>query len=76
MCISYAFIQSLVTKCLVPVSKGILHYKNMLVSSTSFQFTRMHYLAGPAPRANIVKKSSPWGPQYCTPDFNIAPLVA
>ena len=37
---------------------------------------RMHYLAGPAPGANIVKKSIPWGPQYCAPDFNIAPLVA
>ena len=37
---------------------------------------RMHYLAGPAPGAIIVKKSSPWGPQYCAPDFNIAPLVA
>ena len=37
---------------------------------------RMHYLAGPAPGANIVKKSSPWGPQYCAPDFNIEPLVA
>ena len=33
-------------------------------------------MAGPAPGANIVKKSSPWGPQYCAPDFNIAPLVA
>ena len=38
--------------------------------------TRMHYLAGPAHGANIVKKFSPWGPQYCAPDFNIAPLVA
>ena len=37
--------------------------------------TRMHYLAGPAPGDNIVKKSSPWGPQYYAPDFNIAPLV-
>ena len=34
--ISYAFIQSLVTKCLVPFSKRILHYKNIL-TSTSFE---------------------------------------
>ena len=26
------------------------------------------YLAGPAPGANIVKKSSPWVPQNCAPD--------
>ena len=30
--IGYAFIQSLVTKCLVPFSKCILHYKNILTT--------------------------------------------
>ena len=34
--INYAFIQSLVIKCIVPFSKLILHYKNILVS-TSFE---------------------------------------
>ena len=47
ICISYVFNQSLVTKCLVPSSiqqaaicKLILHYKNILVS-TSFEHARV-----------------------------------
>ena len=50
------------------------HLKTFNMSDT---FCANAYLAGLAPGANIVKKSSPWewGPLYCAPDFNIAPLV-
>ena len=45
-------------------------------ASAIWSRTAKYHLAGPAPGANIVKKSSPWEPQYYAPDFNIAPLVA
>ena len=41
---SYAFIQTLVTKCLVLFSKRILHYKNILVS-TSFEHVQYNELS-------------------------------
>ena len=53
------------------ILKYLLDFKNNLIN---IGCARMHYLAGPAPGANIVKKSSPWVPQYCAPGvINSAP---